>query len=102
MAKMLVWRSKRHVEEALRPITAELEDDQRTDNYIELDLARWMSQLKQLAKPPMVEMIHDRDQGLSTHILLIQLRIPQAMKGEGAMCELIVLASSDFRCFDCC
>ena len=74
----ILSRSRRTIEELLRPITAELEENQRTDNYTELELTRWMRQLKelkeQLEKPPSVEMMDDEDDQPPTIIPLIQLQ----------------------------
>ena len=79
-------RSKRHIDEALRPITADLEEKKQTKDYTEMELTRWTSQLKvlkeQLENAPMVEMAQDADERPSYIIPLIQLRSIEGTKGK--------------------
>ena len=89
--KMLVSRSERRVEEALRPLTAELEENQRNGDYTELELTRWMRRLnelkEQLEKASMLEMTYDEDEQASNTLPLIQLRTPTGVKGNKELCE---------------
>lgn len=76
---------KRNIQESLSHITRELEESRQMETYTELDLSKWMDQLKelreQLEKPSTIKMKHDEDKESSTHISLIQLRILQQRKG---------------------
>ena len=84
-------RTRRVVQYSLRPITAELKKNQGTEDFNEIDLRKWLSQLKelreQLDKPVMVELIDDEDEKSSTHIPLIHLRIKQTSTGKTSGCE---------------
>ena len=98
--KKTLSRSKRSIEESLRPITAELEENQRTDDYAEVELKRWMSQLKQLKnqleKAPTVDLMQDEDEGSATHLPLIQFRVIEETKGKAMrLSSLIPTVSID-------
>ena len=84
-------RSKRSIGEALHPVTTEMEEGRKTDDYNENELKRWEALLKelkeQLEQAPMVELMHDEDERSSSHIPLIHLQIPQKQKGKRNQCE---------------
>ena len=84
-------QSKKRIEEALRPITHELKENRKTDEYTERELQRWISQLndikEQLQNSQMVELMHDEDERSSYNIRLIQLRVCQTWKGKRDQCE---------------
>ena len=81
----ILCQSKKDVERSLRPITNELREIRRMEDYTEIDLKRWMGQLnqlkEQLEKPPMVEMMRENEMS-STHIPLIEVRIVKRTKGK--------------------
>ena len=76
----LLFQSKSHVQESLRPITHELQESRRMENYTEIDLTRWMAQLKelreQLDEPPTIELKNDQVTESSADIPLIKLSTP--------------------------
>lgn len=81
---------------ALRQISQELQEQRQTDRYTEIELNKWMRQLKelrkQLEKPTKIEMMYDQDEETSTRIPLIQLRIVQRTQGrDGKLSECFVL-----------
>ena len=81
----LLGQWKRHVQESLRPITHDLQEGRRMENFTEIDLTRWMTRLKelreQLDRPTPIEMKNDRVGALSTDIPMITLFTPQG-RGE--------------------
>ena len=72
-------RSKRHVEESLRPIGNEMQEKRQTENYTEIDLTRWMTQLKELRRqldgPSTMQMKNDQVPASSADIPLIKLSV---------------------------
>ena len=73
----LLCQCKSHVQESLRRITHELQESRRMENYTEIDLTKWMNQLKELKEqldgPTPIEMKNDRVGALSTDIPMITL-----------------------------
>lgn len=77
----LLGRSKRQVEESLRAITDELQENRRMENHTEIELTRWMTRLRelreQLDRPSTMEMENDHVQASSADILMIRLSTKQ-------------------------
>lgn len=84
--KELFDRSKKNIEDSLRRITKELQENRRTDAFTETDLANWTHQLQQLRNklenPPMIKIQHDEEEASSTHLPLIQLRVIKQHRGK--------------------
>ena len=79
--KDLLGQSKRRLEEWLRPISTELQEKRQVENYTEIDLTRWMSQLRevkrQLEKQTTIEIKNDQVQVSLTDIPLIAVSTRQ-------------------------
>ena len=86
----LLPRQKRTILKSLADITKQLAENRESETYTELDLNKWMDQLKQLEeqtnKPLMLEIRNDEESMSLTHLPLIRLQTREAKKGKLAMC----------------
>ena len=73
----LLRRSKRRVEASLRSIKDELQEERQMQNYTEIDLTRWMTQLRELRQQldgsSTIELKNDQVPATSADIPLIKL-----------------------------
>lgn len=75
----------KNIGDSLHHMTNELQESRRTEVFIELDLRRWTSQLKnfreKLDNLPMIEVKSDEDEASVTHLPLVQLQIIKQNRG---------------------
>ena len=78
---------KRNIGESLHQMMQELKESRPMETFTEIDIQKWMNQLKQLREqlenPSTMELIGDEDERALPHIPLIQLQASQQRKGKG-------------------
>ena len=84
--RKLLSEVKKNVGASLHQMMQEVKESRSMETFTELDLQKWMDQLKQLReqleKPPTIELMADDDENFLTHIPLIHLRDLPQMKGK--------------------
>lgn len=83
--KRALKRSNNDIGHSLLRITDEVQENRRMEAYTEVDLTKWLQQLKELRekfdKPPMIEIKHDEDETSLTRLSLIQTVILKMSTG---------------------
>lgn len=78
--------SKQNIEKSLHQISDEIQKNRQTEDFIEIHLVKWSTELQQLrnqlGNSPKIELKYDEDEASLTHLPLLGIQIIQENRGK--------------------